>query len=324
MPHNSCQTHFLIMQDDLLGLLRREIEKAKPRRFDPDLHPKQPLEHGWLLPYLLLADDFTWKRWSYWHDVMQSRRVIGDTIPRIEWQSNPHARKMLENSLNSITRYGGWQGWGSWNFFSYFMDWLLFGFGHGGHKVLPKEPSGAEGASDRLYQVFNIETLLAYPHDYLGDILCENQHGQRSGFFPTPMSVVEMLVLMTVDGDARLKTVCDPCVGTGRMLMVASNYSLRLYGVDIDPTVIKATLVNGYLFAPWLVKPFPFLDGANLDPTQTIAISNALASHKPDYHQETVPSPNGQEYAPIKRRIRESKAKKVYPKEERTAAQNYP
>jgi hypothetical protein len=141
------------MQDDLLGLLRREIEKAKPRRFDPDLHPKQPLEHGWLLPYLLLADDFTWKRWSYWHDVMQSRRVIGDTIPRIEWQSNPHARKMLENSLNSITRYGGWQGWGSWNFFSYFMDWLLFGFGHGGHKVLPKEPSGAEGASDRLYQV---------------------------------------------------------------------------------------------------------------------------------------------------------------------------
>jgi len=111
------------MQDDLLGLLRREIEKAKPRRFDPDLHPKQPLEHGWLLPYLLLADDFTWKRWSYWHDVMQSRRVIGDTIPRIEWQSNPHARKMLENSLNSITRYGGWQGWGRWNFFSYFMDW---------------------------------------------------------------------------------------------------------------------------------------------------------------------------------------------------------
>jgi hypothetical protein len=110
------------MQDDLLGLLRREIEKAKPRGFDPDLHPKQPLEHGWLLPYLLLADDFTWKRWSYWHDVMQSRRVIGDTIPRIEWQSNPHARKMLENSLNSITRYGGWQGWGSWNFFSYFMD----------------------------------------------------------------------------------------------------------------------------------------------------------------------------------------------------------
>ena len=180
------------------------------------------------------------------------------------------------------------------------MDWLLFGFGHGGHKVLPKEPSGAEGASDRLYQVFNIETLLAYPHDYFGDILCENQHGQRSGFFPTPMSVVEMLVLMTVDGDARLKTVCDPCVGTGRMLLVASNYSLRLYGVDIDPTVIKATLVNGYLFAPWLVKPFPFLDGANLDPTQTIAISNALASHKPDYHQETVPSPNGQEYAPIK------------------------
>lgn len=298
-----------IIQMDHLGLLRSKIDSAKPRRYDPNVRPNRPLEHGWLLPYLLLTDDLTWKRWNYWFEMMQAKRVIGNTIPQIEWCSNPHARKMLENSLNSITRYGGWQGWGSWQFFEYFMDWLLFGFGHGGHTVTPKEPLGAEGASDRLYQVFNIETLLAYPHDYFGDILAENQHGRRSGFFPTPMNVVEILVRMTVDGDARQKTICDPCVGTGRMLLVASNYSFRLYGMDIDPTVIKAALVNGYLFSPWLVKPFPFLDGVNLDPVQTIAISNALAGHKPDYHQGTVPAPNGQEYAPIKRRIRKSKTK---------------
>ena len=215
---------------DHLGLLRSKIDSAKPRRYDPNVRPNRPLEHGWLLPYLLLADDLTWKRWNYWFEMMQAQRVVGNTIPQIEWCSNPHARKMLENSLNSITRYGGWQGWGSWQFFEYFMDWLLFGFGHGGHKVPPKEPLGAEGASDRLYQVFNIETLLAYPHDYFGDILAENQHGRRSGFFPTPMNVVEILVRMTVDGDARQKTICDPCVGTGRMLLVASNYSFRLYG----------------------------------------------------------------------------------------------
>jgi hypothetical protein len=35
-----------------------------------------------------------------------------------------------------------------------------------------------------------------------------------------------------------------------------------LYGQDINPTVIKASLVNGYLYAPWMVKPFPFLDAA--------------------------------------------------------------
>jgi len=32
----------------------------------------------------------------------------------------------------------------------------------------------------------------------------------------------------------------------------------KIVWCDIDPTVIKATLVNGYLFAPWLVKPFHF------------------------------------------------------------------
>jgi hypothetical protein len=53
---------------------------------------------------------------------------------------------------------------------------------------------------------------------------------------------------------------CDPCLGTGRMLLHSSSYSMRLYGMDINPTVIKVSLVNGYLYAPWLVKPFPFLD----------------------------------------------------------------
>ena len=64
---------------------------------------------------------------------------------------------------------------------------------------------------------------------------------------------------MSGDEDCRLKTVMDPCVGTGRMILHASNYSYRLYAQDINPTVLKACLVNGYCFAPWLVRPFPFL-----------------------------------------------------------------
>jgi hypothetical protein len=93
------------------------------------------------------------------------------------------------------------------------------------------------------------------------------------------------------------------------MLLAASNHSYRLYGADIDPTVIKATLVNGYLYAPWLVKPFPFLDGANLDPRQALKISNSLAQTKPDYHKNTKPDPNGDQYAPIKRRIQQAQVK---------------
>jgi hypothetical protein len=288
-----------------LTALRRTIETAKPRKYQPDCGPQKPLSHGWMLPYLLAADDFTWKRWSHWHDLMQAGKIGGNAIPQIQWCSHgsPAARKMRERSLDCITHDGNWKGWSSWSYFNYLMEWLLYAFGHPGQNEEPQEPSGAEGASNRLYQIFNLETLLAYPYDFFGDILAENQHGRRAGFFPTPMNVVEAIVRMTIlDDDARTKTVCDPCVGTGRMILVASNYSYRLYGADIDGTVIKATLVNGYLYAPWLVKPFPFLDGPNLDLNQSGAISDSLARTKPDYYENTTPDPNGRAHEPIKKR----------------------
>lgn len=294
------------MNSENLAALRRFIETTQPRQWQADCAPKKPLSHGWMLPYLLAADDFTWKRWSHWYDLMRDGQIIGDGIPQIQWcsQGNPTARKMLENTLDSITRHGTWKGWSSWSYFNYLMDWLLYAFGHPGHNAEPKEPTGAEGAGDRLYQVFNLETLLAYPYDFFGDILAENQHGRHAGFFPTPMNVVEAIVRMTIlDDDARTKTVCDPCVGTGRMLLAASNYSYRLYGADIDGTVIKATLVNGYLYAPWLVKPFPFLDGPNLNPHRSASVSESLARIKPDYYENTTPDPNGRVYEPIKKRI---------------------
>lgn len=263
------------MRPDLLTDLRHSILNAKPRKPQPLAAPLK-LEHGWLLSFLLLAEDTLWGRWQHWHDTMLAGRIIG-SIPVIDWESNPAARRMLEASLNSITTHGSWQGWGSWQVFDYFLDWLLFGFGRRGQPVLPAEPADFTGASERLYQVFNLETLLAWPHDYLGEILAENRHGQHLGFYPTPMTVARMMAAMTVGGeDARTKSVCDPCVGTGRLLLAASNHSYRLYGCDINPTVIKATLVNGYLYAPWLVKPFPFLDPHNCNPAASQAVSDSL------------------------------------------------
>ncbi|MEE4211258.1 MAG: N-6 DNA methylase [Parvularcula sp.] len=94
-----------------------------------------------------------------------------------------------------------------------------------------------------------------------GDLMAENRYGRGAGFFPTPEPVVEMMVRMMMSGDedCRLKSVMDPCLGTGRMLLHASNYPYRIYAQDINPTVLKACLVNGYCFAPWLVRSFPFL-----------------------------------------------------------------
>ncbi len=265
------------MSSSNLETLRRIISQAKPKQPQP-LHPPRILQHGWLLPYLIHADDCLWHRWDHWFQTASAQKIISP-IPKIQWARNQAGFKMLDHSLSAVSKYGDWRGWGNWSAFDYFMDWLLFGFGHSGQPQLPPEKDEYQGASERLYQVFVLETLLAYPHDYFGEILAENHHGRHLGFFPTPMEVCELMALMNFgDEDARAKTVCDPCVGTGRMLLAASNYSYRLYGADINPTVIKATLVNGYLFAPWLVRPFPFLDMPLCDPSQSLAVSDGITS----------------------------------------------
>jgi hypothetical protein len=130
---------------------------------------------------------------------------------------------------------------------------------------------------------------MLWPYDYLGDLLAENAYGKIQGFFPTPMPVCQMMTQMVLDGwdeETRVQTVCDPAVGTGRFLLTASNYSLRLYGQDIDPTMCMVTLVNGYLLAPWLVRPLPFLDVANIDPRQSKAISDSITAQAPPHISE--------------------------------------
>jgi hypothetical protein len=52
----------------------------------------------------------------------------------------------------------------------------------------------------------------------------------------------------------KYNTVNDPCLGSGRMLLCASNYSLKLCGQDINLNITKVAKVNGYLYTPWLVE----------------------------------------------------------------------
>lgn len=270
--------------------LQMELQKAKPRKIDPNL--KRTLKHGWMVnqrtdindiatyPWLFTLDAMTWQRWDYWYRTCVREKLLDEPIPQIEFETGPGSRfegegsgtrKHLEECLNLIPQHGTWNGWGSWVYFDYFLDWLLYAFGYHGQKELPSEGQGCEGASMRLYQYFNLAWLMAYPWDYFGAILALNRHGQNLGFYPTPMALVNMMAQMTFgDGDNRLKSVNEPCVGTGRMLLYASNYSLILSGQDINPTCVKATLVNGYLYAPWMVKSLSFLEDAHAQESKLI------------------------------------------------------
>jgi len=274
--------------------LRLKLQKYKPQKIDPDL--KRDLKHGWLLPYLLTIDSYTWGRWDYWFRLREAGKLLDEPIPQIKFDCGGNIAegfgsapmKHLEKCLDLIPQYGNWQGWGGWQYFDYFLDWLLFGLGHPGQPELPGEPWGAEGASMRLYQTLDLHWLMLYPWDYWGAILAANNHGRHLGFFPTPHSVVEFMVLVLFGGpdeqgqDHRTETVCDPCLGTGRMLLAASNYSLRLYGMDINPTVIKASLVNGYLYAPWMVKSLPFLDRSFDELGEIAPDGRTVAAHLSD------------------------------------------
>jgi hypothetical protein len=106
---------------------------------------------------------------------------------------------------------------------------------------------------------------LEHPHDYLGTFVAEQKAGgwNPTGFYPTPHEIVELMVQMLMhdadkdDRDPRIRSVCDPCAGSGRMLLNASNKSLTLFGQDIDPLAVAMCKINGALYAPWLSFPLP-------------------------------------------------------------------
>jgi Type I restriction-modification system methyltransferase subunit len=215
---------------------------------------------GWLLYQVQFADSHPKLsgRWAHYMRTLESGHLLKEPIPRIEFVlTNLDAgRKMLERCLRLIHQQDY-----SWASFNRLVDWLAWGLA-----VSREMPPLKEETQEALYRSFNLEPLLLNPHDYLGWLLAERHSNgwNPNAFFPTPHPVVEFMVQLTLQGrgassvrDPRLETVLDPCVGTGRMLLHASNYSYCLYGCDIDPVVAMITRINGALYAPWLAFPFP-------------------------------------------------------------------
>jgi hypothetical protein len=212
---------------------------------------------GWLMHYRFLMDEHLDipKRWDYWARTMQAGKLLDEPIPRISFTSrglNSQGEKLLTKWVEIVEVHG--RGWSS---LSDLMDWLLFGFGLADE--LPKVFD--DRLNEKLYREVNIQPLVEQPADYFGAWIAERKSSKwnTTGFYPTPHEVCEMMCQMNFpEGeDYRAKTVCDPALGTGRMLLHASNHSLRLYGNDIDINVLKACKINGALYAPWMVKPFP-------------------------------------------------------------------
>jgi len=234
---------------------------------------------GWLLPYLLTLDTLDVDepdedlrgpmpfhghgRWDYWLDACLRGQVPEGDIPRIEFEQTPervdslHIREMLRFY---VQKYGSWYD-DAW---LQMVRWLLHGFGRKGlEKEVERIPAEIRNF---WYTQFNLAHLLHSPCDWSACLLESRLHWMKpgtakwsksTGFFSTPTNVCKMMTEMalgiTDPEEAKISTVCDPCCGTGSMLLPASNHSLRLYGVDIVYDLVLCAELNGWLWMPWMV-----------------------------------------------------------------------
>jgi len=215
---------------------------------------------GFLLPYVIQLHSIHPEipdRWGYYFHALECG-LTTEPIPQLSFRHFPDRAtlRQIERWISLIeeTSSGG-------SSFHSLIEWLAWALG-----VSDTQPTLEESTQEKLYRAVNVEPWLLHTYDYFGEMLAEQRsRGWNStGFFPTPHPICELLVRMTLEGetdadgkDPRTRSLIDPCCGTGRMLLHASNYSLNLHGMDIDPLVLTITKINGALYCPWLAFPIP-------------------------------------------------------------------
>ena len=271
------------------AIAKEEHDRPLKTKYIPNL--KRDLKPGWLFPHLYHHDALLHGRWEYWHKLqlvpaekfhllqesdpeirlasIQEHILPKEPIPQIIFGESSFCdrnkgQNMLEICLDKMLIKGGYTS--MLTRIEYLLDWLLYGFGHPlpWFGQLPTEPSGCEGCSMVLYQLFNLFHLLYQPQDYWGSLIVEAKgkgSQKHTGYFPTPSTVAVMMskMLFSDDKDTRLEIGYEPAIGTGVMTLEPSNQVLNMVGTDIDKLLLKACLVNWYMYCPWFAMPVFYL-----------------------------------------------------------------
>lgn len=206
-------------------------------------------------------------RWGYLAQVVTSRALPAAPIPQVDFCHPDSAiLKKTEEWLTILDRAGG-----QWNSFQDFVRFLGWGLG-----VIPEDPNLPDKLSEELYRTVDLGQWLKKPGDYLGELAAIRYGGGPHKFFPTPHSICEAMARFIIQEgreEKRGKSCNDPAMGSGRMLLHASNYSLRLSGNDIDEVMVMLTRINLAVYAPWGLFNLDFLG----DPaTLTVELPDGL------------------------------------------------
>ena len=218
---------------------------------DESVFPNHPCQKkGWLLPSLVRFDATLSKRWEYWLNTLDAGQLLAQPIPQIHWLFAPHPtpQKNLTDVLSRCPHQTAFEA------FRLFVDWLLYALGDAS---VDAAPSGIDPSLHlQWYETFNLGLYLKHPYDYLGHYAADlYSSGRRNptAYFPTPMHLSVCMAKMVMGVEDKTASVCDPCVGSGRLLMAASNYSLNLYGMDIDLLIVKVCRINMWWYVPWCI-----------------------------------------------------------------------
>lgn len=258
---------------DLAAFLARE--RRLPRRGDD---PPPWRYRGWLLPYVILMHELcpaVADRWGYLLRTLEAGKLLDEPIPAITF-GLPDSKvfALLQQWCRLIGR-----DCGGWDDFRRLIDWLCWGLA-----LSSDEPRLSDAVNEELYRQVNVGRLLEHPYDYLGEYVAAHKARgwNPTGFYPTPHNVVECMVRLLLHDtdkegrDPRTLRVADPCVGSGRMLLHASNVSMSLWGQDIDLLAVAMCKINGALYAPWLSFPLPaaILGAAVAPPPASLPVPN--------------------------------------------------
>jgi len=211
---------------------------------------KEKTYHGWMKNLLVASEAGINDRWGYWLELCATKDVSKD-IPQLDFytrgdENYAKVMSMINECLNPPFHYNG-----SMPIQMKFIDWLLHGWGSPTVKRIKIE--------DRLnkywYENFKGELMFMFPGDYLTPIAGSIRQGVNNpgAFFPTPEHVSKMMVEMSMNKSSKFDKVNDPCCGTARFLLYASNYSLRIYAQDLDLLMVKVTELQGWFYIPWMV-----------------------------------------------------------------------
>lgn len=121
--------------------------------------------------------------------------------------------------------------------------------------VVQKHTAGQPGirGCDRLAQLFGalVHAMEETRRDILGDLFQGASTYGEAGQFFTPDAVTQLMTDLVLpspadSGDAERKTVCDPCCGSGRMLLAvaARQPHWEFVGQDIDLRCVRMTALN--------------------------------------------------------------------------------